>query len=106
MLRKSILALSASAIIGAATVVPYATLAQLPGPPPSPLAGPPPGGLPGAVVHQLCRVTVAAFVLPQAIAPDVAIRAMAMAGIRTLGRVCRSLYRPRRRRRVWLWQLV
>jgi hypothetical protein len=33
-----------------------------------------------AVVHQLCPVTVAAFVLPQAIAPDVAIRAMAMAG--------------------------
>jgi hypothetical protein len=47
MLRKSILALSASAIIGAATVVPYAALAQLPGPPPGPLAGPPPGGLPG-----------------------------------------------------------
>lgn len=44
MLRKSILALSASAIIGAATVVPYAALAQLPGPPPGPPAGPPPGG--------------------------------------------------------------
>ena len=44
MFRKAFLILSASAILGAGVVVPTATLAQFPGPPPLPgPAGPPPG---------------------------------------------------------------
>src|SRR6516164_6965797 len=49
MFRKAFLILSASAILGAGVVVPTATLAQFPGPPPLPgPVGPPPGlgGLP------------------------------------------------------------
>ena len=55
MLRRTIFALSASIIIGAAAVVPHAALAQLPGPPPGPppvgpgLGGPPPGPPPGGL---------------------------------------------------------
>ena len=49
MLKKTLLTLSASVLLGTAVIIPNAALAQLPGPPPGPppaLAGPPPG--PGA----------------------------------------------------------
>jgi hypothetical protein len=48
MLRKTLLTLSASVMLGTAVIAPNAALAQLPGPPPigpggPPLGGPPPG---------------------------------------------------------------
>ena len=45
MLKKTLLTLSASVLLGTAVIIPNAALAQLPGPPPMgpPLGGPPPG---------------------------------------------------------------
>jgi hypothetical protein len=46
MLRKPLLALSASMLLGTVVIAPNAALAQLPGPPPIGLGGPPLGGPP------------------------------------------------------------
>jgi hypothetical protein len=46
MLRKPLLALSASMLLGTVVIAPNAALAQLPGPPPIGLGGPPVGGPP------------------------------------------------------------
>ena len=46
MLRKTLLALSASMLLGTVVIAPNAALAQLPGPPPMGLGGPPLGGPP------------------------------------------------------------